>query len=131
MNRIYKAKKENGVFHWLEEDLMYQDIETFKDGWYQLIIRPRKKSRSDNQNRYLWGVVYKIIANETGHTEEEVHEHMKWQFLRKRGGRLETVKSTTNLTTIEFEEYTENIRRFAATKLNIQIPLPNEVDYEV
>ena len=129
MDKVYRAKKDPTGFIWLDEGLMKEDISLLPDGNYELIIRKEKKSRSNNQNRYLWGVVYKIIANETGHTEEEVHEHMKWRFLRKHG-RLETVKSTSDLNTKEFEEYTENIRRFGATDLSLQIPVPNEVDYK-
>jgi hypothetical protein len=35
-------------------------------------------------------------------------------------------KSTTELSTIEWEEYMDQIRTFATEFLNITIPLPNE-----
>lgn len=128
MERIFKAQKEKGKFLWLEEDLMKKYIDGLNDGFYDLIIRKKKKSRSNNQNRYLWGVVYKMIADETGHSSDEVHEHVRWRFLRKHG-KLETVRSTPDLSTVEMEKYLEDIRRFCATELNLSIPLPNEVDY--
>jgi len=36
------------------------------------------------------------------------------------------VKSTTQLSTLEMENYLEEIRRFASIKLNLIVPLPNE-----
>lgn len=93
------------------------------------VSRHRAK-RSDNQNRYLWGVVYKLISETTGYTCEESHEAMKMLFLRvNRDGLPDTVKSTAALSTSDFEEYAENIRRWASVEINCYIPLPNEVDY--
>ena len=130
MKRIYRAKKEKGKFVIVDEDLMRDEIRTLNDGNYELIIRKQKKHRSLQQNAYYWGVVLKILSIETGHTDEEVHQHMKWRFLRKKGGKLETVRSTTDLSTVEMENYLADIRMFSAQDLNIQIPEPNEVDYE-
>lgn len=89
------------------------------------------KPRSSNQNRYLWSVVYQLIAEHTGHSSEEVHAFMKARFLPRRfikiGGREELAeKSTTDLTTAEFEEYAMRVRVFASQELGIQVPLPNE-----
>lgn len=91
--------------------------------------RERKK-RSLKQSNYLFGVVYKYVADHTGYTVEETHESMKFQFLRLPGmnGMPDTVRSTTSLSTAEMEEYLENIRRWAAVFLDTVIPLPGEVD---
>lgn len=93
------------------------------------------KTRSTNQNSYYWGVVLTMIAEETKHTTEECHEFMKSMFLprefKKIGGvEKEIQKSTTTLSTSEFEDYLEQIRAFAASdeELHLVIPLPNEVD---
>lgn len=87
------------------------------------IEKPRegKKIRSAEQNRYYWGVVVNMIGEETGHFPEEVHEHLKWRFLRIHG-KLETVRSTTSLTTIEFVEYCEKCRIWANEFLKLNIP---------
>ena len=37
--------------------------------------------KTNQQLRYLWGVVYPIISDYTGFTEEEVHETYKKKFL--------------------------------------------------
>ena len=83
------------------------------------------KPRSLKENNYYWGIVLTLLAEATGFTPEEAHDAMRWKFLRK-GQRFETVRSTTGLTTNEFEEYLEKIRLFAAQELNCIIPLPNE-----
>lgn len=82
------------------------------------------------ENNYYWGVVLDAIADTTGYTPEEVHDAMRWKFLRV-GGRFERVKSTTSLSTHEFEEYLEKIRMFANQELNCRIPLPRENQNEI
>lgn len=94
-------------------------------------ISQRTKSRSNAQNRYMWGVVYEIIASETGHTTEEIHEFMKAKFLPRSflvigNDEQQLTKSTTTLSTFDMEEYLEKIRAFAATELGTKIPLPHE-----
>src|SRR3990167_399857 len=91
------------------------------------------KGRSLNQNAYMWGVVYEMIASETGHSTEEIHEYMKAMFLPRHFIRLgkgnkeqQLTKSTTTLSTFEMEEYLEKVRAFAAMELSIRIPLPHE-----
>lgn len=85
-----------------------------------------KKNRSIQQNKYYHGVVCKLVAGYTGYTPDESHQEMAKLFLsyEKNGKRF--VKSTTKLKTVEFEEYMESCRRFAAMELQIYIPLPNE-----
>ena len=67
------------------------------------------------------------MGDELGYNQEETHEALKWKFLRK-GGKLETVKSTTSLTTTEFETFLELVRIWAITDMGITIPLPDEVN---
>jgi hypothetical protein len=96
-------------------------------------MKPYKKIRSDEQNRYYWGVLVKTIATELGYFPEEMHEVFKQKFLK--GSSLtfgatvyEIAPSTSKLSSTEFEEYQDRIREFAASKLHIFVPLPNEVD---
>lgn len=89
------------------------------------------KGRSNHQNRYLWGVVYQIIAAETGHTTEEIHEYCKAMFLPRThmmlaGHEVALTKSTTTLSTLEMEDYLAAVRAFAAQELGIVVPLPHE-----
>jgi hypothetical protein len=78
-------------------------------------------------------VVCKLISDHTGYTPEEVHNFMKEKFLTDKkhiiiGGEERDVEeaTTTRLTTKQFEEYCENIRRFASTELEVSIPEPGE-----
>jgi len=98
----------------------------------EIIIRKKRSKRSIQQNKYLWGVVYKLIARYTGYNEEEIHELCKALFLKKHlqigKKRYTTVGSTTDLSTVEFENYTSEIRQWASMELDVFIPLPNEVE---
>src|SRR3990167_8436259 len=70
----------------------------------RLTLSQPMKWRSLNQNAYMCGVVYTMIAAETGHTTEEIHEYMKAMFLPRHFIRIgnkeeQVVKSTTTLST--------------------------------
>jgi hypothetical protein len=85
----------------------------------------RKKQRSDNQNAYYWGVCLQLISDHTGESTEDLHDHFRVRFLMH-GERFARPKSTTSLTTAEFEDYLAKIRLFAQQDLNVFIPLPHE-----
>lgn len=98
----------------------------------RLSISEQTKARSTSQNRYMWGVVYEMIAEETGYTTEEIHEFMKnyclpRQFMTVGDTDQILTKSTTTLSTEEMEKYLSDVRVFAAQHLSLIIPLPNEV----
>ena len=79
-------------------------------------------SRSEKQNNYYFGVVVDMLSNETGNELEETHELLKLRFLKPMGK-----KSTTELTTVEFNAFIERIQRWSAQELGCVIPDPNEV----
>lgn len=96
------------------------------------------KRRSQWQNNYYYGVVVELIrsamSEEWGElvSKGEVHELLKQQCnWREKVNEAtgETIKiphTTTDMTTVEFEEYLERCRRFALEWFNLEIPLPNE-----
>ena len=97
-----------------------------------------KKQRSNNQNRYYWGVVIDLLSEHTGFNREEMHEVLKHKFLRrtlwipKKDGIQEQsiiTYSTTDLTTKQFEDYLSEIRIWSSQDLGLFLPEPNEVDY--
>jgi len=55
---------------------------------------------------------------------DETHEALKMKFLLDRRGKIPTVRSTTVLSTKEFEDYLEDVRMWASKFLNISIPNP-------
>jgi len=98
---------------------------------YKVYFSDQKPSRSAAQNRYLWGVVYKTIADDTGYEPEEVHEVMKAKFSLKTsfdfaGEVIESTKSTTLMDTGEMSIYIDSIIKWAAEHY-INIPNANAV----
>ena len=110
---------------------------TFKDGTHVVItIRKYKTKRTNEQNRYYWGVVVPILADYFGHDNvEDMHEDLKLKFnpveskidkTKKIGG------STTKLSTIDFysaeNSYVERICRWASMEFSIYIPPPKKIE---
>lgn len=102
-----------------------------------ITIKEQGKRRSERQNAYYFGVVIPAIkelfeAAGTSLTPEDVHcflkEHvagMMKVILLPDGGRRAIVESSTKLTTVQWEEYMDKIRAWAA-QWGVVIPLPSE-----
>lgn len=91
-----------------------------------------KKPRSDEQNRYYWGVVIEILSNELGYEKDQMHDIIKWKFLKCPVNISEdmwSVRSTTDLSTSQFEDLMTKIRSWASINLGIFIPDPNNCVY--
>jgi hypothetical protein len=93
----------------------------------------KSKPRSNRQNKYYQFII-KLIGDDLGYEKYEF-EQLKIEFRSmflsenktdKYGNEHLYVKSTTQLSTLEMENYLEEIRRFASIKLNLIVPLPNE-----
>ena len=98
-------------------------------GRVELIVKRPRKDRSQKENKYYWAVIIQMISDELGYTPEEAHEALKFHFLRDESRKLPTVKSTADLSTVEFESYLSQIRQWASAEMGIYIPLPNEVEF--
>ena len=93
-----------------------------------------KKQRSNPENRYYWGVVVQLLSEHTGFSKDEIHEILKRKFLKdvkmvdtKKGYKeIELTRSTTELTTVEMEQFLSNIRIWASQEIDVFIPEPNE-----
>jgi 23S rRNA maturation-related 3'-5' exoribonuclease YhaM len=64
-------------------------------------------------------------------SKEQTHEMLKYRFLKREfitsdGDILQSIGSTTELSTKEFNEYIESIQIWSAEYLNVNIPDPNE-----
>jgi len=103
------------------------------DGLVEVVVRKRSTKRTVKQNQYYWAVVIRLIADETGHTSDEIHEAMKRMFLKDliiiKGEEYETVKSSTELDTLGFsKDYIERIRFWAWETLSVVIPDPDTTE---
>lgn len=115
----------------------FKNIIPIADGRYYVTIK-KKNNRSNQQNKYWWGGVLPLVKKglvDAGYNEvktnEDAHEVLKALFLKKHisnadGLALEISGSTTELSTIEFNELIANVQQWAAEFLNIVIPSPNE-----
>ena len=69
--------------------------------------------RTLEQNKYLWGHLYKSISDYTGYLPLEIHMLSGWMFLREQktigDKQIEYIKSTKDLSIIEMTEYIEKI----------------------
>lgn len=80
-----------------------------------LEFHTQKPKRTDQQNRYYWGVYLPLIAKETGeHDLDGLHELFKGKFLTEGiveilGQKVRKKKSTTELGIAEFSEFIMNI----------------------
>jgi len=97
-----------------------------------LSVEKHKNTRSQNQSRYYFGVIVKMLSDELGYTKGETHEILKGKFLSeevKVGNEIiRYAKSTTDLKTNTFEDLMTDIREWASAELNIFLPLPNEIE---
>ena len=119
-------------------DLFFERFYQLPNGDYIFTVTPNRKTRSNQQNAYLWGVVYPAVLLglkdagwEITH-EEQVHEYCKQAFAAREvinkatGEVLSLPSSTARMQTAEFNVYVDKIKAFALEYLNITIPEPNE-----
>lgn len=117
-------------------------LSAFNGKTVAITIKERKRGRSLNQNAFYHGCVVPIIVDllrEYGNDADAdiAHAFCKDMFLPPAGVKKVRVgkvthesRSTTWLSTAEFEEYQERIRVFAAEN-GYQVPLPGENAYNV
>lgn len=109
---------------------MESEIKKYDDCEAVIRVERLKNNRTKNQNAYYFGVVLDTIANDTGHTQEELHEIFKKMFLpkifKKIGSKTVMINgSTTALSTDEFARYIDRIIAEAG-EMGISIP-PAEI----
>jgi len=121
------------------ETVLQMLSEAFPTGTIEVRFNRKTKRRTNPQNAYYWSVVLPHIHAalvELGNDidEEEAHDFLKNNFIPSKrisdrdGLNLGLAgKSTTKLTTVEFNAYLERVCRFALEDLNnLYIPPPPE-----
>jgi hypothetical protein len=98
----------------------------------EVIIRKRRSKRSDRQNKWWWGVAVEVLANECGYDRESMHYALVAKCFGtthddRTGLDIPNVRSS-KLTTKQFGELMEWVVVFAATELDVQLPLPGEAE---
>ena len=96
-----------------------------KDRDFKVEISEQKARRTEDQNRYLWGGVYKSILEQGserlgGYDAEDLHEYLLgewsgWEMLEPTEGlgrkRLKPIRRSSALSKTEFSEYIDFIKR--------------------
>jgi hypothetical protein len=108
-------------------------------------IAEYSETRSQKQNRYLWGWIYANIVrllNESGQTiklkegkdiewtKDTIHEAFKVTFLALQPietakGEIKRYQSTASMKKVEFKTYLEDIDKACWSWFNITIPQPH------
>lgn len=88
------------------------------DKAWEITVEEQKRRRSEQQNRFLWGVVYKTcLENLPGWDAEDVHEyflgeHFGWQTMEGFGRkRIKPLRRSSALNKQEFADYIAFIQR--------------------
>lgn len=107
------------------------------DKAWHICVKEWKGTRSQNQNRYLWGVCYETIIREGGEamqgwTKDDLHEffliehfghEVRELFGRKR---MTPLNRSSKLSKSEFSDFVATIQRFMAER-GVYIPEAGEV----
>lgn len=145
-----KAIKHHGYFKdgRLHADTFKRDLDLYRERGVPVVLTVAewKQTRSNQANRYYWGVVIPCIQSglkEGGLTASEastenVHLMLKARFLKQDkpigndGEFITIIPSTSTLSTDEFSQYIEHCVQFAAEYLNVIVPDPgNQVTLEL
>lgn len=134
---VVVSKVYQGKLSGYASETLRQFVQTLEGKDVEVTVKRKRAKRSDNQNRYYWGVVIPIIHNsfrDLGHrlNAEEVHFFLKQKFnyqsLVNVNGELvgEIPKSTADLNKLEFMEYVDKISQWANEILEVIIPEPSK-----
>lgn len=116
-------------------DQLVRILHEFEGKTVEITVDKQKKSRSNPQNRYYWSIVAiaRELINQAGNcwTGGEIHEYFKAEFLREEshigeGILVNRVRSTTELSTEEMNEYIDRVREWIREYFNYAVPDPDE-----
>jgi hypothetical protein len=132
MNQIFCAKIKQGKPILYDTDNFNKYLLGLEGKEVEVVVRLPRKDRSTPENDYYWGCPVYLISEHTGYTPDEVHEFLKLKFLSKiivMAGKDERIpRSSTELSTLEWERWMTEIREWAAQDLGLDIPEPKRVE---
>ena len=130
MKKIFKARVEKGKLVFDDEKSFSLIVWSLNGKEVSVTVAKPTRPRSGQQNRYYHGVVVPILSENCGYSNEEMHDALRMKFLCDNVAcTLPRIKSTTELTTFEFEDYMSRIRIWASADLGCYVPVPNECEY--
>ena len=131
MKLTYYSNVKEGQLQNNVRQLIAKELPSFEGKRVEITIQKLKSTRSIQQNRLYWLYVT-IMANELGYNKEELHEIIKYQFLKKEkanertGEIFQYIGSTANLSISEFMDLINSLQQWASQEFSIVLPDPGE-----
>jgi len=137
MTPKFRAKIQAGRIKLYPGEKLYYDhvLQTLEGQTVHVAIGKVKGLRTEQQMRYYFGVVVKLIVDHTGDDTDSVHDFLKDKFAPKKSITLHNETRVVPGCTHDlfkenfFEEYVDKIRQWAAQELEIVIPDPQQVAF--
>ena len=113
-------------------------VKHFEGKEIEIVVKRRKKLRSNPQNSYYFGVIIPLTINAVSDEWGEIwdahktHDFYKTMFLYEEVSHYDTgeiikiPKSSTDNSTIQQEQYHLKCIEFLKEWFNVYVPLPNE-----
>ena len=100
----------------------------------EVVVKEKRNKRSSDQNAWHWAVAVPLIAEAMGHDRDE-YEMVHYALVAECFGTTKDERTgldvpnarSSKLNTKQFSELMEWEVRFAAIKLGLYIPMPDEV----
>ena len=125
MKHTFSGTVRDGKFHVDDRSAFNQALGAFEGKQLTVTLERKRSIRSRNQNDWYWSVVIGLLAEHCGYEPDELHEALKWRFLKIHSDKgLEMCRSTTDLSTVEFTQYVDRVRQLAA-EMGCVIPDPD------
>lgn len=125
---------EDGVLKIVHRAKFDQDLKHFAGKSVVITLERKKKKRTLSQNSYYWVAIVPGVQEamrELGHSYslEMVHDILRMKFLQvddplESGEFITRIKSTTELSTMEFQDYITEVAVWTQEFLNVTLPLP-------
>ena len=118
----------------LQRRLLAGAYKHLPNGPYTLTLAPFEETRRAKANAFLWAVVYKLIAQESGYTTDQVHDLMKVRHNHRlmtdpeTGEEIRVGQTTTKLTVQAFGDYIERVMLDGAEWWGISFPEPRKAE---
>jgi len=135
---VFYFKQIGGLIQWQNQRALFDWLLSHGDykGSYVATIEKEKGKRSLGFNAYLWGVVYKLISEHTGHTAQELHEiytrmFIPPKFITYKGKEIKVPSGTSGMDTATFWTYVDRVIAEGAS-MGVVIPPPeNKEEFKV
>lgn len=108
---------------------------------HTITLKPQRRAKSAKQLAWYWGAILPALAAHTGYTVEEMHAWCKYKFLNPpelktlvivdaqgeviEEAHIDGPETVSLLTTAQMADYCEDVRMFAADRLQVYIEDPD------